>query len=102
MCRATRVRDWNCGFKPSASCAGASVGAELARSGAVMELYADSISDAVSTFGWLLRTMMNGVIWGATGQFMPTNCTWCRPAWMAGLGMGAVLVFVYFSGPRRD
>ena len=67
-----------------------------------MELHADSISDALTSFGWLIRTVVNGTIWAGTGQFMPINCTWCRPAWMAGIGLGVVFVFVYLNGPRRD
>ncbi len=67
-----------------------------------MELHVDTISDALTSFSGLVRTIMNGTVWAATGQFMPINCTWCRPAWMAGLGMGVVLVFVYLNGPRRD
>ena len=66
-----------------------------------MELYMDSFNDVFGSLGWLLRTAVNSVIWIATGQFMPINCTWCRPAWMVGLAMGAVVVFGYFSGPRR-
>jgi len=67
-----------------------------------MELYADAINDLLTQLSWLMRTSVSTVVWAVGGQFMPSNCSWCRPAWLTGLGMGAVLIFVYFSGPRRD
>ena len=67
-----------------------------------MELHADSINNLLTQLSWLMRTTVNTVIWAAGGQFMPSTCTWCRPAWMAGLGMGVVLIFAYFKGPRGD
>lgn len=67
-----------------------------------MDKFWDSLNALMASMGWLARATVHGVVSLSTGQFMPSNCNWCRPAWMIGLGMGLVLIFVYAKGPKTD
>ena len=67
-----------------------------------MELGVDSFSDILGSLGMAMRKAVDGVVWSLGGQFMPANCRWCKPAWLIGLGMAAVLALFYWRGPRTD
>jgi uncharacterized membrane protein len=67
-----------------------------------MDKVTDSFGEFITQLAWLARSVVNWIIWAGAGKFIPASCTWCRPAWMIGLAMGVVLIFVYWKGPKTD
>lgn len=62
----------------------------------------ESLSQIFGSLASLARVVFNGIIWAAAGNFMPATCGWCRIAWMVGLLMGVILIFVYWKGPKTN
>lgn len=67
-----------------------------------MEPSVDSLSDFLASLSFALGRVVDGIVWALGGKFMPSSCAWCRPAWMIGLVMGVIVIFVYSKGPKSD
>ena len=58
--------------------------------------------DILTELQWHVSSAFNAIYGAMKGGFLPSSCSWCRPAWWASEVGIAGLIVVYFSshGPK--